>query len=159
MHAHHVGEQGRTVAENLNMNGALLSRFDLVFILLDKADESMDRLLSAHVMALHNTSAGGRDPQLSDLRSQLYNSIDGRPDETGFGTLADRLKVHQNDRFEPLPPPLLRKYIGYARKYVRPELDPGAVEVRWRTNRRESSKNKHVSVSVRSVAIAQIITK
>ena len=45
--------KGRTVSENLKMNTALLSRFDLIFILLDKADESMDRLLSAHVMALH----------------------------------------------------------------------------------------------------------
>lgn len=35
------------------MSGPLLSRFDLVFILLDKPDEEMDSLLSEHVMALH----------------------------------------------------------------------------------------------------------
>lgn len=35
------------------MGSALLSRFDLVFILLDKPDEEMDSLLSEHVMALH----------------------------------------------------------------------------------------------------------
>ena len=38
------------------MSGALLSRFDLVFILLDRPDEEMDCLLSEHVMSLH----GGR---------------------------------------------------------------------------------------------------
>ena len=35
------------------MGSALLSRFDLVFILLDKPDEEMDSMLSEHVMALH----------------------------------------------------------------------------------------------------------
>ena len=36
------------------MGCALLSRFDLVFILLDKPDEQMDNLLSDHVMSLHS---------------------------------------------------------------------------------------------------------
>lgn len=35
------------------MSSALLSRFDLVFILLDRPDEERDLLLSEHVMALH----------------------------------------------------------------------------------------------------------
>lgn len=36
------------------MNSALLSRFDLVFILLDKPDEEHDYRLSEHVMSLHS---------------------------------------------------------------------------------------------------------
>jgi DNA helicase MCM8 len=43
-----------TVLENLNMAEPLLSRFDLVFILLDASDEQRDRHLSEHVMALHS---------------------------------------------------------------------------------------------------------
>lgn len=35
------------------MSGPLLSRFDLVFILLDKPDEERDFLLSEHVISLH----------------------------------------------------------------------------------------------------------
>ena len=35
------------------MSSALLSRFDLVFILVDRPDEEMDCLLSEHVMSLH----------------------------------------------------------------------------------------------------------
>ncbi|GFO02710.1 DNA helicase mcm8-like [Plakobranchus ocellatus] len=45
--------KAKTVSENLKMGGALLSRFDLVFIMLDKPDEEMDGVLSEHVMALH----------------------------------------------------------------------------------------------------------
>lgn len=46
--------KAKTVSENLRMNSALLSRFDLVFILLDKPDEEMDGILSEHVMSLHS---------------------------------------------------------------------------------------------------------
>lgn len=42
----------KTVNENLKMSGALLSRFDLVFILLDKPDEQLDKRLSKHIMSV-----------------------------------------------------------------------------------------------------------
>ena len=32
----------------------------------------------------------------------------------------------KGDEFQPIPPVLMRKYIGYARKYVHPKLTPGA---------------------------------
>ena len=35
--------KSKTVTENLKMNPALLSRFDLVFILIDKPDESVGK--------------------------------------------------------------------------------------------------------------------
>lgn len=44
--------RAKTVNENLKMNGALLSRFDLVFILLDKPDEVLDKRLSEHIMSV-----------------------------------------------------------------------------------------------------------
>uniref|UniRef100_A0ACD5T9M3 Uncharacterized protein n=1 Tax=Avena sativa TaxID=4498 RepID=A0ACD5T9M3_AVESA len=43
-------DRGKTVNENLKMNAALLSRFDLVFILLDKPNEFLDKRLSDHIM-------------------------------------------------------------------------------------------------------------
>ena len=43
------------------MSGPLLSRFDLVFILLDRPDEEMDALLSSHVMALHGTKQSNQN--------------------------------------------------------------------------------------------------
>ena len=38
--------------ENLKMSAALLSRFDLVFILLDKPNELLDKRLSEHIMSV-----------------------------------------------------------------------------------------------------------
>ncbi len=52
--------RGRTVSENLKMSSALLSRFDLIFIMVDRPDEALDAQLSEHVMALHSGVCGGR---------------------------------------------------------------------------------------------------
>ena len=45
--------KAKSVSENLRMNSALLSRFDLVFILLDKPDQEMDLFISEHIMKVH----------------------------------------------------------------------------------------------------------
>lgn len=47
--------RAKTVNENLKMSPALLSRFDLVFILLDKPDEMLDKQVSDHIMAVSST--------------------------------------------------------------------------------------------------------
>jgi ABC-type ATPase involved in cell division len=43
------------VNENLKMSAALLSRFDLIFILLDKPDELLDKRVSEHIMSVSFT--------------------------------------------------------------------------------------------------------
>ncbi|KAK7103109.1 DNA helicase MCM8-like [Littorina saxatilis] len=119
--------KGKTVSENLKMGSALLSRFDLVFIMLDRPDEEMDCLLSEHVMALHAGRKGlmaGAAVTRNDLTpntSQAQWEAE-RP-------LSERLKVRQGESFDPIPAPLLRKYIGYARKYVHPKIGPDAAKV------------------------------
>jgi DNA helicase MCM8 len=40
--------------ENLKLSPAMLSRFDLIFVLLDRPDELMDQAMSEHIMALHS---------------------------------------------------------------------------------------------------------
>ncbi len=41
-----------SVIENIQLPPSLLSRFDLVYLMLDKANESMDKQLARHLMAL-----------------------------------------------------------------------------------------------------------
>lgn len=48
--------RAKTVNENLKMSAALLSRFDLVFILLDRPDELLDKRVSEHIMAVSTMS-------------------------------------------------------------------------------------------------------
>jgi DNA replication licensing factor MCM7 len=43
----------RSVAENINLPAALLSRFDLLFLMIDKADAEADARLAAHITHVH----------------------------------------------------------------------------------------------------------
>lgn len=49
-----VYKASKTVQENTKLSTALLSRFDLAFVLLDEADAARDEALSGHVMTLHS---------------------------------------------------------------------------------------------------------
>ncbi|KAK1697565.1 hypothetical protein QYE76_014262 [Lolium multiflorum] len=113
-------DRGKTVNENIKMNAALLSRFDLVFILLDKPDEFLDKRLSDHIMALHTNDRDHCTPNKRLRTVSQCSDIMGA--EIGEKSLASKLRLHpEKDRdFVPLPEPLLRKYISYARNYVTP---------------------------------------
>ncbi len=43
-------------------------------------------------------------------------------------SLQERLKVRPGEDFDPIPCQLLRKYLGYARKYVHPRLGTQAAD-------------------------------
>eukprot|EP01094_Clydonella_sp_ATCC50884_P002987 TRINITY_DN1229_c0_g1_i1.p1 TRINITY_DN1229_c0_g1~~TRINITY_DN1229_c0_g1_i1.p1 ORF type:complete len:761 (-),score=246.51 TRINITY_DN1229_c0_g1_i1:1651-3933(-) len=114
-------DRSKTVAENLKVAPAVLSRFDLIFILLDKPDEELDELLSDHVMAIH-TNGGRSRGTSSRMRSARLES------EYAEDSLENRLRVNPHD-FDHLPSHCLRKYIAYAREYCHPELSDGAIEI------------------------------
>nr|GEU65863.1 probable DNA helicase MCM8 [Tanacetum cinerariifolium] len=120
--------RAKTVNENLKINAALLSRFDLVFILLDKPDELLDKRVSEHIMSLH---AGNGDTsqalkKLKESRSVSFVDLDGKSD-----SLVTRMRLDpRNDRdFAPLPGPLLRKYIAYAKTYIFPRMTRPAAKI------------------------------
>lgn len=124
--------KAKTVSENLKMGSALLSRFDLVFILLDKPDEEMDCMLSEHVMALH----AGKKSAFGVVTARRRSREDSSSDEDEMRRqweadkpLSERLKIGRNEEFDAIPSQLLRKYVGYARTYVHPKLTPAAAEV------------------------------
>ncbi|CAH1792022.1 unnamed protein product [Owenia fusiformis] len=122
--------KAKTVSENLKLGSALLSRFDLVFILLDRPDEEMDSLLSEHVMALH----AGRKQSLGIATARRSGPSNDEDDETkrqweADKPLSERIKVQRGEPIDPIPPQLLRKYVGYARKYVHPKISPEAASI------------------------------
>ena len=45
----------KTVIDNINLNPALLSRFDLIYIMLDKPCEKMDKKLASHILDIYST--------------------------------------------------------------------------------------------------------
>ncbi|KAL2533674.1 minichromosome maintenance 8 [Abeliophyllum distichum] len=121
--------RAKTVNENLKMSAALLSRFDLVFILLDKPDELLDKRLSEHIMSLHSGN-GQQSPAVKRLRAESkdFRGIDVN---VKSGSLVARLRLdpQKDGDFVPLPGPLIRKYIAYARTYVFPRMTRPAAEI------------------------------
>ncbi|XP_024916757.1 DNA helicase MCM8 [Cynoglossus semilaevis] len=116
--------RSKTVCENLKMGSALLSRFDIIFLLLDIPDETHDRHLSEHVMA--NRSGKGRTSSATVTRAadnQLDSSVllEDMP-------LSERLKIPAGKVIDAIPACLLRKYVSYARQYVNPVISPEAAK-------------------------------
>ncbi|XP_003953726.3 DNA helicase MCM8 isoform X2 [Pan troglodytes] len=120
--------KAKTVSENLKMGSALLSRFDLVFILLDTPNEHHDHLLSEHVIAIR----AGKQRTISSATVARMNSRDSNTsvlEVVSEKPLSERLKVVPGETIDPIPHQLLRKYIGYARQYVYPRLSTEAAQV------------------------------
>ena len=135
-------DRAKTIAENLKISPALLSRFDLIFILLDKPNEAIDQRLSEHVMALHGNAAASASSAHSSAHSsaeddgfivwQSQAPIRGASQSTSSQagqTLCDRLKIRDATSFSPIPAKALRKYITYAKKFCHPVLSDNAADV------------------------------
>jgi DNA helicase MCM8 len=106
------------------MNSALLSRFDLVFILLDKPDAEMDAHISEHIMKVH--SGAGKGSSRAKWAAPGQADGDSQQSESPAGIEA-RLTIEGG--FDPIPPSLLRKYVAYARNYCHPVLTKEAAAV------------------------------
>eukprot|EP00949_MAST-11_sp_MAST-11-sp1_P004690 g4690.t1 len=86
----------KSPAENINLPAALLSRFDLLFLILDKADMDMDTALARHITHVHMHN---KPPALSF-----------EPMTTEF----IRAYISQARRLDPHIPPELSGYIVQA---------------------------------------------
>lgn len=88
-----------SVVENIKLPPTLLSRFDLIYLVLDHQSEAADRRLANHIVSLYS--------KLSDKGEQPK-----RQDNLASTLIATNL----------LPRDFLAKYISYARKYCQPRL-------------------------------------
>ncbi|CAG9854115.1 unnamed protein product [Phyllotreta striolata] len=113
--------KGKTVVENLKMKSPMMSRFDLIFILLDQGNEEEDLLVSKHVLGSHSINKS--EKHLSSTTNIPLTNEDLLND-----TLRGRLRIDTNQN-DLIPHSLFRKYIAYALKYVKPTLSEEAKEL------------------------------
>jgi DNA helicase MCM8 len=108
----------RNIVENLKMDAALLSRFDITFVLLDNPNADMDKVLSEHVLGDVNSKGGvyrnnalflSQAPEL--IPSSLYQKLDPRREIPNIS------------------PSLLRQYTSYARQKITPRMTEEAATV------------------------------
>lgn len=131
------GQYDRTkrIQENIGLPDSLLSRFDLLFVVLDQMDPQTDRMIANHVILGHRyrseNGGAGHDSDYDD------DSDDDMDDKEKIHSVWQRNRhgsrlggyrendPHSNDI---LQHEFLRKYLHFAKTRIRPELTEDARE-------------------------------
>ena len=100
------------IAQQIKMAPALLSRFDLIFVLKDEPDIGRDSAIASHILRAHHAG------ELHAHRTNVPGSGITHADVDGAMTI---IKPE-------IMPDLLRKYIAYAKKGVYPIMDSDAMD-------------------------------
>ena len=134
-------DRSKTVSENIKLPGPLLSRFDLVYVLVDEKNQHLDDTLPTHVMTTHRRAAmvstgvdWKRDGRAVDQRRPVAQraingaiagglvDVDAAMDEpvsAASSSLLASLELTAAERARPpLPASLIRLFVAYARRYV-----------------------------------------
>ena len=119
-----------SLSDNIKLSPALLSRFDLIFLMLDQPDEEVDGLLSEHVMRLHGRGSGKENiPALTFGKATQRRRAGGRGggrgsqrSDSGKDRLLERIRALQSSGTKPVPLEVIQKCVAYARKHVAPVL-------------------------------------
>lgn len=97
------------LAEQIDLPPSLLSRFDLIFILLDDPREKEDSEISQHILNTH---------QAGEIRQQREN---------GNISISSVLLEEAEKNITPeIAPDLFKKYVAYAKKHIFPVMDQDA---------------------------------
>jgi DNA replication licensing factor MCM3 len=117
-------DRSRRPQDNIGLPDSLLSRFDLLFIILDQLDPTLDRKLSEYVVKSHQYRKPGTimEPEPLNQRSKLILDTYDIEEDTNIW-----LKSGKNGDI--LTPEFLRKYIHYAKQRMEPVLSDDAMEI------------------------------
>uniref|UniRef100_A0A5S6QUE6 DNA replication licensing factor MCM3 n=1 Tax=Trichuris muris TaxID=70415 RepID=A0A5S6QUE6_TRIMR len=121
--------------ENLAMQDSLLSRFDLIFVLMDEHESERDSQIASHVINLHCYRAPGEPAGGTLLLSQPFLAYTTEDIETEQNEETEEYSIYEkNTGWLPetedrkiLTVEFLRKFISYAKK-VNPILTSQACE-------------------------------
>jgi DNA replication licensing factor MCM3 len=129
-------DRTRRIQENIGLPDSLLSRFDLLFVVLDQVDPETDRKIANHVIRGHryrpDHGGAGHDSDYDD-----DDSDDEMEDGEKIHSVwqRNRHSTRQGDHIEGdahsdevLQHDFLRKFLHFAKTRIRPELSEGARE-------------------------------
>ena len=119
----------KTISQNIKLDEALLSRFDLIFVLLDRPDQEIDRYLSEQILSKisSTTKPNSMNSQFSKAKT-LTTQISETQDSMHSSTFLRNLCKKQTENIL-ICPQILRKYISYAQRFISPKLSPEAAQV------------------------------
>ncbi|KAK9267946.1 hypothetical protein L1049_010383 [Liquidambar formosana] len=119
-------DRSSTPTKNIGLPDSLLSRFDLLFIVLDQMDPDIDRHISEHVLRMHRyrSAIDGGEATLDGISSY------GKEDDTDTGSsvfvkynrMLHGKKTERGRKRDTLTSKFLKKYIHYAKHRIQPDL-------------------------------------
>jgi len=127
-------DKTRKPHENIALPDSLLSRFDLLFIMLDNLDKEIDTAISAHVLNLHRSRHDERE-------NQMYADMMDSDDEddrdandiwektAAMSGAAAALRNARGEKQHFLKREFCKKYIAYCKQKCRPTLTDEACEM------------------------------
>lgn len=125
----------KTISQNIKLDEALLSRFDLIFVLLDRPDQEIDRYLSEQILSKISTSSKTtQNNKLNEfskaktLASQITQTAESLHSNMFLRNLSKKNQTNTNSNAL-ISPQLLRKYISYAQRFISPKMSPEAGQV------------------------------
>ena len=137
-------DKSLTPHRNVNLPDSLLSRFDLLFIVLDNLSPEHDRKISEHILRLHryqrpgqegvpfaSVSAGADAVGMEDdreSREDMTSPVFQKFNPLLHGGFAAQHNGGASSNSELLHPELIRKYVHYAKSRIKPVLTEEACE-------------------------------
>ncbi|KAG8094469.1 hypothetical protein GUJ93_ZPchr0012g20337 [Zizania palustris] len=126
-------DRSLTPTKNIGLPDSLLSRFDLLFIVLDQMDAEIDRQISEHVARMHRYCTDDGGARSLDKTGYAEEEDDGdvnaaifvKYDRMLHGLDRRRGKKAKQDR---LTVKFLKKYIHYAKNLIQPKLTDEACD-------------------------------
>ncbi|KAK4488175.1 hypothetical protein RD792_003918 [Penstemon davidsonii] len=124
-------DRSLTPTKNIGLPDSLLSRFDLLFIVLDQMDAGIDRHISEHVLRMHRYRSVVDGGTRLDESSRYDREDDAENGSSVFVKYNRMLHGKRSDRGrkrDTLTINFLKKFIHYAKNRIQPELTDEASE-------------------------------
>jgi len=140
----------KSLSENVNLPNSLLSRFDLMFLILDVADVDRDMALARHVTFVHQNEgleAAGGDEGNDDDDPEIAHVVSEEDDE--------------RKKTPTVTPSVLREYIARARTHhpvVPPSVAPYIVEAYVSLRQDDSNGNSRSKGDQTAMTARQLLS-
>ena len=134
-------DHSQPVQRNINLPDSLLSRFDILFVVLDESNTWNDRIISSHVLAMHA------------CETSLSCTV------RGGDTTANISKTSSRERIDTVSKDFLKKFISYVKKRRVPELTIEAQRclAEYYSNWRNSKSRAHHDIPVTARTLETMI--